>query len=128
MALIINATTRNVSLPLGDGPATNQRAELMAIKKALDRKRVRLSQDVVVYTDSQYAIKNIVQWEKLVFESWKHTRGYRYENEETIKEIVEIIRQRTTAGAQTDFQWVKGHQKDKTNCMQKGRVCHLPQP
>jgi len=41
-------------LPLGEG--TNQRAELLAVKEALLRVKDRPQSDVLVYTDSRYAI------------------------------------------------------------------------
>lgn len=107
-------SSRNASLPLGLGKQTNQRAELMAIKVALDR--VELTQDVLIRSDSRYAMKCVtVLWSKWKLASWKKPAGILRDNEDLIGQVYNIIQRRKVVGAQTEFIWVKGHAGDEGN-------------
>jgi ribonuclease HI len=99
---------RNASLPLGAGLQTNQRAELTAVLVAL--RRIKLNQDVKIYTDSQYTIDCVLKlWDRWRYQSWKNHQGIRRPNEDLVKQIVDIKRARDLVGASTELQWVKGH-------------------
>ncbi|CAO2655410.1 Nn.00g104740.m01.CDS01 [Neocucurbitaria sp. VM-36] len=105
---------RNVGVPLGPGKQTNQRAELMAIKIALDKAPVIA--DVVIRSDSMYAIECITSWyPKWELASWKAPAGILKENNALIELILRRMRVRNLAGAQTRFFWVKGYAGDEGN-------------
>jgi hypothetical protein len=53
---------RNYGEPLGEGPQTNQRAELTGILKALQI--VPVTQNLLIETDSMYAIMCVTEWHK----------------------------------------------------------------
>ena len=109
-----NTSNRNVGVPLGPGKQTNQRAELMAIKIALDKAPV--TADVVIRSDSMYAIECITSWHsKWQLASWKTPAGILKENNALIELILRRMRVRKLAGAATKFFWVKGHAGDEGN-------------
>lgn len=77
--------------PNGEIP-TNQRAELYAIKKALE-----ITQgDVTIYSDSKYSIhcitKWVIEWKK---NGWKTSKGDSVLNQDLIKEIVFLSESRS---------------------------------
>ncbi|XPS98358.1 Ribonuclease H [Ascochyta lentis] len=106
--------TRNVGAPLGPGKQTNQRAELMAVKIALDR--VPPNKSVLIRSDSMYAIQGLTEnacgWQR---ESWKTAKGLHMENENLVQKIQELLRVRSLLRAETKFYWVKGHSGDLGN-------------
>jgi len=53
---------RNISLPLEMAPHTNNRAELWAIKLALDLIEAEKPPRAIIYTDSEYALKSLTVW------------------------------------------------------------------
>ncbi|KAI4619320.1 uncharacterized protein J4E87_007570 [Alternaria ethzedia] len=105
---------RNVGAPLGPGPQTNQRAELMAIKIALEK--VSLSQDVLIRSDSKYAIQCVTKWHRgWKMSSWNKQEGEYYEHMDVIESVVIRKQLRKNVGAKTKFFWVKGHIGDAGN-------------
>ena len=81
------------------GPATNNIAELTAIKIAFEAVTDN-SKQIVVYTDSQYAIGVLSN------PTWNPKK-----NVELIKEIKKLM----TQFKKIDFQWVKGHSSNTEN-------------
>ena len=81
------------------GPATNNIAELTAIKIGLGAVTDKNKQ-VIVYTDSQYSIGVLSN------PTWKPKK-----NKELIKEIKEIM----LDFKDLSFQWVKGHSDNREN-------------
>lgn len=61
---IADGMRREWSIPLG--PGTNQMAELLAVKAALQKVRDRPRTEVTIITDSQYAIGCLTQGWKVV--------------------------------------------------------------
>ncbi|CAJ0552933.1 Ff.00g010110.m01.CDS01 [Fusarium sp. VM40] len=105
---------RNHSERLPGEPQTNQRAELMAMLRALEI--APLTQDVQILTDSQYSIKCAtvwaVTWER---KNWETSSGGQVKNQDIIRDLLAKMKERTQAGATTTFQWVKGHANDPGN-------------
>ena len=99
---------RNLSEPLAGQRQTNQRAELMAIIRALDS--VPRDRPVEIVTDSQYAIKCATQWyigwRK---NGWKTSAGKAVENRDLVENIVSKIEERSVMKIRTTFEWIKGH-------------------
>ena len=88
------------------GDATNNRAELQAIKLALEKmlayNKGRLaSSNITIYSDSTYAIG-------ILTEGWKARA-----NQELIAEISELMK----AFPNLTFKWVKAHSRNKYNRM-----------
>lgn len=57
---ITDLTSRNGGQPLGPEKQTNQRAELTAVKIALEI--APLQQDVLICSDSMYTIESVTSW------------------------------------------------------------------
>ncbi|KAJ2898767.1 hypothetical protein MKZ38_003677 [Zalerion maritima] len=108
-----NNDPRNVSEPLPGEPQTNQRAELMAILRALQS--VALDGRVVIYSDSQYSIKCVTEW----FQSWRKnnwmTKAGPVKNRDLVESILDLLEIRAKEGGHTKFQWVKGHSNNPGN-------------
>ncbi|KAF4950870.1 hypothetical protein FGADI_7910 [Fusarium gaditjirri] len=105
---------RNLAERLPGEPQTNQRAELMAILRALEI--APSTQDVQIVSDSQYSIKCVTQW-GLSWEKngWKTATGVEVKNQDLVRGVLARIRERDAARSKTSFQWVKGHAKDYGN-------------
>ncbi|CAA9963845.1 RnhA Ribonuclease HI [Pyrenophora teres f. maculata] len=108
------ADPRNVSEPLRGSKQTNQRAELVAIARALDH--VPIDRDVEIRTDSMYSKKCLQEWfynwEK---KNWYNSAGKEVENKDLIQPIIARIRERERCRAKTKITWVKGHAIDEGN-------------
>lgn len=83
---------------LGLGIATNNIAELMAIKTGLEQITDR-SKPIIVYSDSKYSIG-------ILTEDWKAKKN---------KELVEEIRTLIATFSNIRFEWVKAHDGDTWN-------------
>ncbi|KAF2711229.1 ribonuclease H-like protein [Pleomassaria siparia CBS 279.74] len=104
---------RNFSGPV-HGRQTNQRAELLAISRALDI--APIDKDVLIYSDSNYSIKCVTEWSKnWERHDWKNSAGKAVENQDIIKPILARIKERNLTRAQTKLVWLKGHAKDPGN-------------
>ncbi|KAK7419139.1 hypothetical protein QQX98_003478 [Neonectria punicea] len=105
---------RNLSEKLEGEPQTNQRAELMAILRALEI--APLEQTVQILTDSQYSINCVTQW-ALSWDrkGWKTATGGEVKNQDIIRNVLARMTERTKAGANTYYQWVKGHASNSGN-------------
>ena len=87
---------------------TNQRAELTAIIRALDT--VPKYRDLIVATDSQYAINCVTLWYKAwQGNGWKTSYGKTVENKDLIESIRGRLSERERMGVETHFEWIKGH-------------------
>ncbi|KAF1926626.1 RnaseH-domain-containing protein [Didymella exigua CBS 183.55] len=105
---------RNVSEPLRGSKQTNQRAELTAVARALDH--VPIDRDVLIVTDSYYAIRCITEWSpKWLKNGWKNSVGKDVENRDLVEPIVSRVCEREACKAKTKFQWIKGHANDPGN-------------
>lgn len=105
---------RNLSERLVGEPQTNQRAELTAMLRALQT--VQITQNVRIFTDSQYSINCVTQWAYgWRRKDWKTATGGEVKNQDIIRKILDKMEERTAAGAKTEYQWVKGHATNKGN-------------
>jgi ribonuclease HI len=104
----------NVSERLPGERQTNQRAELTALKRALNM--CPMNRNAHIFSDSHYAIKCVTEWfpnwEK---RGWKNSQGKPVENRDIVEEILELIRDRESCKGKTKFEWVKGHSGDAGN-------------
>ncbi|KAF2128740.1 ribonuclease H-like protein [Dothidotthia symphoricarpi CBS 119687] len=100
--------SRNVSEALRGTKQTNQRAELVAVARALDH--VPIDRDVLIHTDSRYSISCLTEWfVKWETNGWKSANGKDVDNKDLVEPILARIREREMSKAKTQFQWVKGH-------------------
>lgn len=105
---------RNLAEKLPGDKQTNQRAELMAIRRALQS--VPKAQTVRIYSDSKYSISCITEWSiGWDRKGWKTADGEDVKNHEIIQPILKLVDERTKAGGNTYFQWVKGHATNTGN-------------
>ncbi|KAI4944238.1 hypothetical protein J4E91_008793 [Alternaria rosae] len=106
--------SRNVQEPLRGEPQTNNRAELVAISRAIDH--VPIDRDMEIISDSRYSRDCLTQWvpgwER---KGWKNAHGKDVMNKEIIQPILARIREREKAGAKTKITWVKAHDVDPGN-------------
>ncbi|KAF2744494.1 ribonuclease H-like protein [Sporormia fimetaria CBS 119925] len=104
----------NVSAWLGEGRQTNQRAELAAIKRAVHI--APIDREALIRSDSNYSIQCVTTWfQRWESNDWKTAGGKAVENRDLIEPIIERLRERKMAGADTKFEWVKGHGTDAGN-------------
>ncbi|POR30933.1 Ribonuclease H [Tolypocladium paradoxum] len=95
-------------------PQTNQRAELMAMLRALEIAPV--DQTVQIVSDSQYSINCVTQWAiGWKKKGWVTATGDKVKNQDIIRAVLDRMEERTRAGGGTYFQWVKGHASDRGN-------------
>ncbi|KAK4112995.1 ribonuclease H-like protein [Canariomyces notabilis] len=104
---------RNVSERLEGPVQTNQRAELTAILRALEK--VDETQDIELRTDSKYSIQCVTEW----YINWEKngwmTNGGAVKNQDLVRAIRAKLEQREQKGGLTQFIWVKGHNNDAGN-------------
>lgn len=105
---------RNISERLQGEPQTNQRAELKAVQRALGL--VPLTQTVRICTDSMYTINCLKTWvDGWRKRGWQSATGTDVKNRDIIEPTTDLMAERKQAGAETLFQWVKGHEKSQGN-------------
>ncbi|TEA22688.1 Ribonuclease H1 [Colletotrichum sidae] len=105
---------RNVSERLEGEVQTNQRAELTAILRALEK--TPETRSVRIYTDSTYSRDCVTTWYK-TWESknWKTSIGGEVKNKDLVQAIRKKIVSRAEAGSEVEFVWVKGHSNNAGN-------------
>jgi ribonuclease HI len=110
-AIIVTPDGRVTELGGYDPETTNNKMELTATIRALDRLRDEPGQ-VEVYTDSVYVIKGITQWiwgwRK---NGWKSAEGKDVLNQELWKQLSAVIgaRSRKFPDGKVEWKWVRGH-------------------
>ncbi|GAW22084.1 hypothetical protein ANO14919_116190 [Xylariales sp. No.14919] len=105
---------RNVSERLEGEIQTNQRAELTAVRRALEL--AKHDAKIRIFTDSKYAIDCSINWYKSwVRNDWKKPNGDDVLNQDLVKAIRLLIDKRDKVGYKTLFQWVKGHSSNTGN-------------
>lgn len=99
----------------GEYGSTNNRMEIMALKKALlDLKQRELQNEkILVVLDSKYVLDAITKrwlqsWEK---NGWKTSAGTGVKNKELWMEISRLLPEFPNL----DYQWIKGHANDEGN-------------
>lgn len=105
---------RNVSEPLAGDRQTNQRAELTALKRAIDI--APLNKHAIIFTDSKYSINCVTVWfTNWRSNGWHNAQGKPVENKDLIEPIITKIDERFRMKGKTEFRWVKGHANDPGN-------------
>ncbi|KAJ6782767.1 hypothetical protein PWT90_06015 [Aphanocladium album] len=105
---------RNISERLHGEPQTNQRAELMAMLRALQV--CPASKTVKIVSDSQYSINCVTQWAaSWKKKGWVTAAGEPVKNQDIIRAVLDKMEERSKAGGSTQFEWVKGHATDRGN-------------
>ena len=105
---------RNIGARLAGDPQTNNRAELMAILRALES--VPKDQNVNVHVDSQYSLNCVTKWYRgWEVKNWMTSAGQPVLNKDEIEAIVKLIRERGKQGGETEFTKVPAHAKNVGN-------------
>ena len=77
---------------------------------------VPLTDTVQIFSDSQYSINCVTQWAiGWKKKGWKTANGDDVKNQDIIRVLLDKMDERAKVGANTLFQWVKGHATDKGN-------------
>lgn len=109
-----NGDPRNVSERLAGEPQTNQRAELMAMLRALEA--CPTDKTVKIVSDSQYSINCVTQWAaSWKKKGWMTATGEPVKNQDIIRSVLDKMEERSRDGGATQFEWVKGHASDRGN-------------
>lgn len=109
-----DADARNISERLEGEPQTNQRAELMAMLRALQV--CPTNKAVKIVSDSQYSINCVTLWAAgWKRKGWLTQSGEKVKNQDIIRALLDKVEERTRAGGMTHFEWVKGHSSDRGN-------------
>ncbi|KAF2105415.1 ribonuclease H-like domain-containing protein [Lophiotrema nucula] len=115
---------RNLSEALPGKAQTNQRAEVMAIMRALES--VPFCQPLLICSDSMYAKNCIEIWSKKWRNPplnrdmtpgvpWTNSKGEPVKNRDLLEPLLKHIDNRAAARVETKFEWVKGHSEDVGN-------------
>ncbi|KAH6608091.1 hypothetical protein Trco_004404 [Trichoderma cornu-damae] len=105
---------RNLAERLAGQPQTNQRAELMAMQRALEI--APADQNVRINSDSQYSIKCVTEWAiGWKQKNWLTASGEKVKNQDIIRAVLDRMEARAKAGGNTFFEWVKGHATNAGN-------------
>jgi len=86
------------NLITSDTQPTNQKAELLAILHTFkiiseenNKSNLFVNKEIIIYTDSMYAINCIDKWSKNWLQNnWKNTKGEQVKNKEIINEILTL--------------------------------------
>ncbi|PWN19618.1 ribonuclease H-like protein [Microstroma glucosiphilum] len=101
---------RNASGPVS-GKQTSQRAELMAVLEAI--KRAPYPGQLIIHTDSQYAINCLTDWrDRWEKNNYITSKGKPAENRDLIDAVMEVRRERDT---KVVLKHVSGHSGDPDN-------------
>jgi len=108
--------SRNISEPLPGAVQTNQRAEMLAVVRALEVVNVRKDNTpLVIKSDSNYTVKGHREW----LPNWKRN-GWKTSTKSDVKNAdlwrrldSEIIKARTRRNV--TLQWVRGHAGEEGN-------------
>ena len=74
------------------------------------------NRDVVVITDSKYAIDCVTNWYvNWRRNGWKNAAGKAVENKDVIENVLAKIEERDRLRVQTNFEWIKGHSISEGN-------------
>jgi ribonuclease HI len=100
---------RVMSGPVPIYPCTSQKAELFAIKMAIEQ----IDQEAIIRTDSIYSIKSLTDWiNRWLQNGWIASTGRPVENRELIEEIYYLLQTKSIT-----FEHVRGHQGEVYNEM-----------
>jgi ribonuclease HI len=131
------ADKRNISEPLSGTKQTNQRAELMAMVRALEV--APKDRRIVIVSDSKYSIDCVTDWfRNWQRNNWVNSSKKAVENKDLVQKILEQLEERLRLNQHrmsdgedvisedkrsywdrgpggVKFEWVKGHDKDEGN-------------
>ena len=89
---------RNVSEPLPGPRQTNQRAELLALSRALDL--APRNRNIVIVSDSKYAINCVTEWyPNWQRNGWKNAAGKSVENRDLVEQVLAKVEERTKSSS-----------------------------
>lgn len=91
---------------------TNQRAELLAVSRALEIVLTKYGGDakVVLHTDSKYTIGCYVEWwPNWRRNGWKNAKGRDVENQDIIRKALELLTTFKEAGGSVAFKHIQAH-------------------
>lgn len=98
------------------GHATNQIAELVAAKMAIDAATGQDETEILVRCDSEYVVKGINEWMAgWVRNGWRNAAKKPVANKDHWVAILDGLEKARGAGKTVRFEWVRGHDSDEFN-------------
>lgn len=98
--------SRNISLSISDMKITNQRMELLAVIKSLEK--LNEHEKAYIYTDSKYVINSMTNWvRQWENNDWKKSNNKTVENLDLIMDLREKLKSKFVI-----FKHVKSHQNE----------------
>lgn len=109
-----NGEYNDISGTFGKGPFTNNRAELMAIYRAMRIVTKKLTFDkLIIFSDSEYSVKSITIWIKNWKKNgWKNSKKQPVKNKDIISKI-DALKEKFSN--KIEFLWTKAHCGNKHN-------------
>ncbi|PZR93535.1 MAG: hypothetical protein DI537_10485 [Stutzerimonas stutzeri] len=120
-AILLLKPTGGKLVPVGSmeqsiGHATNQIAELVAAKMAIDAAAERDETEILVRCDSEYVVKGINEWMAgWIKNGWRNAAKKPVSNKEHWLAILAGLEGVRGAGKTIRFEWVRGHDSDHFN-------------
>ncbi len=97
---------RNISESINDMKITNQRMELLAVIKSLEK--LNINEKAYIYTDSKYVINSMTKWVRnWENNNWKKSNNNTIENQDLIMDLREKLKSKFVI-----FKHVKAHQNE----------------
>lgn len=113
-AIMIPSSGSPVEISGGSSSTTNNRMELTAVIKALEKAEemgIPSGGRINVYTDSQYVQKGISEWMRgWIAKGWKTSTGKPVKNKDLWMDLKKL-----NDGYNIEWQWVKGHDGNPMN-------------
>ena len=108
-AVIFDQKDNQKNISGSEKNTTNNRMELMAAIMAL--KKIKVSSEIVIYTDSIYVKNGITQW----IVKWKYN-GWKNSNKKPVKnKDLWVMLDNLCKTNKISWKWVKGHSTNKYN-------------
>lgn len=105
MCIVIEYRYRNLSERIFDQKQTSQRAEIMALIRAIES--VSDHQNIRINSDSKYTINSLTIWhKKWEKNNWKKINTKSVKNKDLLEKALELIRKRSGS---TELNYVSGH-------------------
>lgn len=98
------------------GKHTNNTAEIMAAKHAIEFALNKKIDELTIIGDSEYVLKTINSWlDKYARNGWRRSNGEPVANTELWQEVYALRKQYLDSGAKLRTDWVKGHSGEPGN-------------
>jgi ribonuclease HI len=100
---------RNISESINNMKITNQRMELLAVIKSIEK--LKENEKAYIYTDSKYVINSMTKWVRnWELNDWKKSDNKKVENKDLIMDLRDKLKSKFVI-----FKHIKSHQNEPSN-------------